>query len=139
MPSYFTGKNGSVIFDGVQVASMDSWTLSVEGERLDVSDYDQPSFKSIVGLPVASVQMSGPWIASNNPIVQGYFLQPGDQVDVSLIFDSLGFYSFILRSRVESCELSSDVRGVIQCTISVVVIGNWIDGNGDDNTTGITI
>ena len=139
MPSYFTGKYGSVVFDGVQVASMDSWTLTVEGERLDISDYDQPSFKSIIGLPVASVQMSGPWIKSKwqSPVLQGYFLQPGDQVDVTLDFD--GFYSFTLRSRVESCELSSDVRGVIQCNISVVVIGNWIGGNGDDNTTGITI
>ena len=137
MPSYFTGKSGSVIFDGAQVAAMDSWVMTIEGERLDVSDYDQPSFKSIVGLPVATVQMSGPWIRSNDVNLKGYFLQPGDQVGVQLTLDSLGLYQYSVACRVESAELTSDVRGVIQCNISMVVIGNWIDG--DDTTEFITI
>lgn len=128
--AFFRGKTGSIVFDGHHVATMDKWTLSLEGERIDISDYDQITLKSIVGLPVATVQMSGPW--PYDLIERGYFLRPGDQVDMTLNFDTLGVYYFQLRTRIESAEVSSDVRGVMQCSVSAVVIGDWY--NGDEST-----
>lgn len=133
--AFFTGKTGSVVFDGNQVATMDSWSVTLEGERIDISDYNQLTFKSIVGLPIATVQMSGPW--PYDLVLRGYFFRPGDEVNVVLNFDSLGIYHYAFKARIESGEVSSDVRGVMQCNISAVIIGDWY--NGDASTEAMHI
>lgn len=128
--AFFTGKNGSIVFDGHHVATMDKWSASLEGERIDISDFNQITFKSMVGLPLATVTMSGPW--PYDLVLRGYFFRPGDTVQVVLNFDSLGIYYYSFLARIESGEVSSDVRGVMQCSISLVIIGDWYNG---DNTT----
>lgn len=124
--AFFSGKTGSIIFDTVRSAPMDNWTLSLEGERIDVSDYDQTTFKSIVALPTATIHMSGPWPYE---IYAGYSLQPGSLLDIKLGFDKQGVYFYTFRTRVENIELSSDTRGVVQCKLAAVVIYDWMTGD----------
>lgn len=126
---FFSGKAGSILFNGIRVATMDTWTLSIDGERLDVSDFNQPNFKAVFALPSATVHMSGPWPRESNQ--KGYYIQPNDQVDMKLNLDSAGIYYFQVRTRIESAELSTDVRGVVQCNVSALVVGNWVDGDAD--------
>lgn len=135
--AFFSGRTGSIVFDTVKAANMDQWTLSLEGERIDVSDYDQVTFKSIVAMPTATIQMSGPW--PYDLVDKGYSLQPGDLLDVKLNFDLLGVYYYTFRTRVESIELSSDVRGAVQCNLSAVVIYDWINGDESHFTEAISV
>lgn len=135
---YFTGKKCSILLsdDPVDIAFMTEWTLSFEGERIDISDYDSPSFKGTTGMATASIDMKGPYPLYNFRV--GYWLRPGEVITVRFYLDTTAAIApFKLRVLVDKLELNTTVKGLVECSISGVVIENVLDG--DTNTEAILI
>jgi hypothetical protein len=89
--AFYRGCTASVSFCTVFLP-MTEWKLNVDGERIDVSDYDQQTFKSIVGMRTATISLSGPYPSSI--IGYGYGLATGDDLLVKLYLDP-EFYYFL--------------------------------------------
>lgn len=135
---FFKGWKCAILLsdDPTDVAFMTEWTLSFEGERIDISDYDSPSFKGTTGLATASLDMKGPYPSYNFKV--GYWLRPGEVITVRLYLDTtMAIAPFKLRVMVDKLEVNAQVKGLITCSISGVVIENVLDG--DINTEAILI
>ena len=123
--AFFSGKGASVTIDGF-VAPMSEWTLSVEGERIDISHYDSPTFDGIVGLVTASVNLKGPYPYGYTG--KGYRLFPDQIVEIVLYLDSAFTYYWKVLARVEKLTVTDIVQGTPIVTIDAVVIENILTG-----------
>lgn len=123
--AFFSGRNSSVTIDGF-VASMNEWTLSVEGERIDISNYDSPTFDGIIGLVTASVTLKGPYPYGYTG--KGYKLFPDQIVEIVLNLDALGVYYWKVLARVEKLSVTDIVHGTPMVQIDAVVIENILTG-----------
>lgn len=133
--AFYRGCTASISF-GTVFLPMTEWKLNVDGERIDVSDYDQQTFKSIVGMRTATISLSGPYPSSI--VGYGYGLATGDDLLVKLYLDPEFYYFFQVMARIEKMSVTTNVKGVVECTIDLVVIGDFKLGD-DTNTEAIAI
>jgi hypothetical protein len=144
--SFFVGKRAAVVIysedsNVAQIGNMTEWTLSVDGERVDISDYDSRTYRGVVGMRTATVTMRGPYptrtdvIGLGNSV--GYSIMPGHIIRVFLYLDETETICppYQLQVLIDKMDLTTDVKGVVQCTISAVCIGNFTDATSTDMNT----
>lgn len=144
---FFSGKQAAVVLfsedsNVEQIGRMTEWTLSVDGERVDISDYDSRTYRGVIGMRTATVTMRGPYPAGTTVPGQlgnsvGYHIMPGNVIKVFLYLDGTETICppYQLQVLVDKMDLSTDVKGVVQCSISAVCIGNFVDATSTDMNT----
>lgn len=141
MPTqFFVGRKAAVVLfppnDEVgRIGFMTEWTLAIDGERVDISDYNSRTYNGTVGMRTATVSLRGPY--PDRVINYGYAIMPGEKAKVQLWLDGTGLTwpSFNLEILIDKMDLTVDVKGVAMCSINAVVVGNFIDMDSTDPNT----
>jgi hypothetical protein len=141
MPTqFFVGRKAAVYLTplGFQLERqgiMTEWTLAIDGERVDISDYNSRTYKGTVGMRTATVSLRGPY--PDNVDSFGYSSLPGDVIKVQLWLDGTmqTWPAFNLQVLIDKMDVTVDVKGVAMCSINAVVIGNFYDQDSTDTDT----
>lgn len=123
---FFSGRGASVTIDGLS-ATMNEWSLNVDGERIDITSYESPTFDGLVGLVTATISLKGPY-PYNNLVGKGYKLFPDKFATIVLYLDAAQTYYWTVLARIEKAGVSTVVQGIATVQIEAVVVENILDG-----------
>ena len=81
------GKDGAVMSGGSAVASIDSWTLTVDAEMADISAYGDDDRKFLPGVRNASGSLSGTYNSTNavQLAIQNQFSSTGTVTSTTVV------------------------------------------------------
>lgn len=109
----------------------DSWTVALNSEVADVSDYDRRSAKYLPGLPTSVVTLSGPYA------VNELLMRQGQEYVVYFGITATVYIAAVIL--VQSIRISQTARGVARVDVSGIVTSDIENEDVDDvlypNTT----
>lgn len=124
--NFITGKDGTITYDGVQLAKVGSWQLSAQVEPLDVTSLGDSARDYVPGIKSGSGSCSV-WYYQDAPVpllskvVRTDAPQESDKVTMRLGF---GDNSMTFICLITNAELSMSVGVVLQAQIQFQVCGD---------------
>lgn len=104
----------SVIVGGNETTrTFDSWTVALNSEVADVSDFDRRSAKFLPGLPSSAVTLTGPYAVGELLMEQGQ--------EYTVYFGITSSVYIAAKVLVQSIRISQTVRGVARMDVAGIV------------------
>ena len=124
---FYSGRDGSLIADGVRIARVSDWSLSSSVEALETTDLGMnertytPGLKSANGTCTVFYHDDDPKLLLNRVIKTGG-TSDADQIKLSLVW---GNKKINFEALITQASLSCQVGAVMQVSISFNMTGNY--------------
>ena len=135
MANYFSGKDGSLTFNGERVGKVASWSLSAKVEAMEVTSLEDTARDFTPGIKDASGSASV-WMYQDNagaptaatPLLNKVFRTGAtSDADVYRMALEYGTHRLVFDCILTTADLACSVGAVMQTTISFQVCGDLIE------------
>jgi hypothetical protein len=124
------GSRGSVMMDPtggstyVAVASLNSWSLDMSRDKVDVTAFGDTNKQSVIGLPDFSGSFGGFWDASTSPVIFDAILGIV-AVGLKLVMDTAAATNFFSGLAYLDGSITVSATGAVTIGGSFSAAGNW--------------